>query len=89
MREVDCPLADAPARCASLAKVYGLTGADAALGAFASRVEKILALVPGARRTAEFRAGFGRRFTYYDGFVFEVLADGLAPSAAGRGRRAV
>ncbi|MBA4337822.1 MAG: hypothetical protein C0421_03140 [Hyphomonas sp.] len=86
LREVDCPLSDAPATLSALAKTYGLTSADAALGAFASRVEKIFGLVPGARRTAEFRAGFGRRFTYYDGFVFEVLADGLAstqPVAAG------
>jgi len=80
LREVDCPLADAPATLAALAKAHGLTGADGARGAFASRVEKIMALVPGARRTAEFRAGFGRRFTYYDGFVFEVLADGLSPA---------
>ena len=73
-------MTDAPATLSAFAKTYGLTGADVALAAFASRVEKILALVPGARRTAEFRAGFGRRFTYYDGFVFEVLADGLAPT---------
>lgn len=80
LREVGCPLTDAPATLSALAKTFSLTGAGAALGAFTSRVEKILALVPGARRTAEFRAGFGRRFTYYDGFVFEVLADGLAPT---------
>lgn len=80
LREVDCPLADAPATLLALVTAHGLTGAAASIGAFAARVEKILALVPGARRTAGFRAGFGRRFTYYDGFVFEVLADGLAPT---------
>lgn len=86
LREVDCPLADAPATLAALAGAHGLTGANEALGAFAARVAKIMALVPGARRTAAFRAGFGRRFTYYDGFVFEILADGLTasqPVAAG------
>jgi len=80
LREVDCPLADAPAALAALAGAHGLSGAGAALSAFAARVEKILALVPGARRTATFRAGFGRRFTYYDGFVFEVLTEGLSPA---------
>ncbi len=80
LREVDCPLAEAPAALAALAAAHGLARSGAALNAFAARVEKILALVPGARRTSEFRAGFGRRFTYYDGFVFEVLADGLAPT---------
>uniref|UniRef100_UPI0037C1806A ATP phosphoribosyltransferase regulatory subunit n=1 Tax=Hyphomonas sp. TaxID=87 RepID=UPI0037C1806A len=58
LREVDCPLVDAPATLSALAKVHGLTGASSALEAFASRVEKILGLVPGARRTASFRAGF-------------------------------
>ena len=48
--------------------------------AFAARVGKIMALVPNARHTAEFRSGFARRFTYYDGFVFEVLADRLSPA---------
>ncbi|MEX1250713.1 MAG: ATP phosphoribosyltransferase regulatory subunit [Hyphomonas sp.] len=80
LREVDCPLAEAPAALAALAAEHGLVRSGAALTVFAARVEKILALVPGARRTAEFRAGFGRRFTYYDGFVFEVLAEGLAPT---------
>jgi ATP phosphoribosyltransferase regulatory subunit len=80
LREIDCPLAEAPDALARLARAHGLSGADAALGAFAARAERIAALVPPARRTATFRAGFGRRFTYYDGFVFEVLADGLAPA---------
>ena len=80
LRDVDCPLTQAPEMLNAFAKARGLTGADAVLDAFAARVGKIMALVPGARRTAEFRAGFGRRFTYYDGFVFEVLAEGLSPS---------
>lgn len=79
LRDVDCPLADAPDALSGLAKAHSM-GRVAALDVFASRVEKILALVPGARRTAAFRAGFGRRFTYYDGFVFEVLAEGLSPA---------
>ncbi|MGA1341669.1 MAG: ATP phosphoribosyltransferase regulatory subunit [Hyphomonas sp.] len=80
LRDVDCLLAEAPGALSGLAGAFGVTGAGAALDAFAARVEKILALVPGARRTAVFRAGFGRRFTYYDGFVFEILAEGLSPA---------
>lgn len=80
LREVDCPLVDAPGVLTALARAHGLSGAGSALENFAARVEKLITLVPDARRTAHFRAGFGRRFTYYDGFVFEVLADGLAPT---------
>jgi len=79
LRDVDCPLAEAPGALLALAKAHGVGGV-AALEVFAARVEKILALVPGARRMAAFRAGFGRRFTYYDGFVFEVLAERLSPA---------
>ncbi|MFN4225729.1 MAG: ATP phosphoribosyltransferase regulatory subunit [Hyphomonas sp.] len=80
LREVDCPLAEAPGILAALAQRHGLTGAGNALEAFAARVEAILSRVGSARRTATFRSGFGRRFTYYDGFVFEILADGLTPA---------
>lgn len=80
LRDVECSLAEAPQMLAGLSKAHRLSGANAALDAFNARVNLILGLVPGARRTAMFRAGFGRRFTYYDGFVFEVLADGLAPT---------
>lgn len=80
LREVDCPLADAPGVLGALAGTYGLSGAGAALETFAARVESLLARVPNARRTARFRSGFGRRFTYYDGFVFEILAEGLTPA---------
>lgn len=80
LREVECPLADAPGILGALANSHGLTGAGDALEAFAARVEKVLSRVGSARRTATFRSGFGRRFTYYDGFVFEILADGLTPA---------
>ncbi|MFN7179148.1 ATP phosphoribosyltransferase regulatory subunit [Hyphomonas sp.] len=80
LREVECPLADAPGILGALANSHGLTGAGDALEAFAARVEAILSRAGSARRTATFRSGFGRRFTYYDGFVFEILADGLTPA---------
>lgn len=80
LREIDCPLTDAPDRLIAFARQYGLSVANVAIEGFGARVGRIEALVPSAKRTAQFRAGFGRRFTYYDGFVFEVLADGLAPT---------
>ncbi|MFN4024958.1 MAG: ATP phosphoribosyltransferase regulatory subunit [Hyphomonas sp.] len=80
LREIDVPLPGAAAALSALAKTYGLTGADAVIAAFSVRVEAILAQVPQAERTARFRTGFGRRFTYYDGFVFEILAGGLSPA---------
>lgn len=80
LREVDCPLAEAPEVLSGLARTHGLSGAGPVLEAFAARAEAIIALVGSARRTATFRSGFGRRFTYYDGFVFEILADGLTPA---------
>ena len=86
LREVDCPLAEASAALAALVKAHGLSGAEAAIAALGARAEAVLSRVPVAKHTARFRTGFGRRFTYYDGFVFEVLAPGLEltqPVAAG------
>lgn len=80
LREVDVPLAGAAGALCALAKAHGLPGADTAIAAFSARAETLLAQVPQAEKTARFRTGFGRRFTYYDGFVFEVLADGLSPA---------
>lgn len=80
LREVDCPLAEAAAALATLAGAHGLSDAAAAIEALAARADAVLARVPGASRTARFRTGFGRRFTYYDGFVFEILAPGLEPT---------
>ena len=86
LREVDCPLAEAASSLSALAGAHGLDGAGAAIAALGARADAVLARVPAAGQTARFRTGFGRRFTYYDGFVFEVLAPGLAetqPVAAG------
>ena len=49
-------------------------------------MEAIIAAVPRVAETGKFRSGFGRRFTYYDGFVFEIFAGALSerqPIAAG------
>jgi ATP phosphoribosyltransferase regulatory subunit len=79
LREVDCTLKDAPSTLTVLAEKYGLSAAAPALARFEARTAAIFECAPQAEHRAIFRAGFGRRFTYYDGFVFEILADGLGP----------
>ena len=52
----------------------------------ARRMEAILSAVPGVASEARFRSGVGRRFTYYDGFVFESFGENLTsrqPLASG------
>lgn len=86
LREVDCPLGEAAGTLSALAETHGLGAVPGAIAALKARAEAILARVPAAAQTARFRTGFGRRFTYYDGFVFEILAPGLEltqPVAAG------
>ncbi|MDR3510658.1 MAG: ATP phosphoribosyltransferase regulatory subunit [Caulobacteraceae bacterium] len=71
-------------RIAALAREGGLK-LDGALGAWTDRLETLIALgAPEERMTLA--AGFGRSFSYYDGFLFEVRSPALgeaAPVAAG------
>lgn len=74
------PLEQAPSALIKITKAHQLSGLDDLLQIFAERTHKLVAsahkaFVDGAR----FATRFGRRFTYYDGFVFEVTA----PEAAG------
>ena len=71
---------------AGIAKSAGLSGLDGTLGALQSRVELIAKAAPEFLASAKFGTPFGRRFNYYDGFLFELFADGAstnAPFAAG------
>ncbi|MEM0986377.1 MAG: ATP phosphoribosyltransferase regulatory subunit [Pseudomonadota bacterium] len=57
---------------------------DPVLARLVERLDALQAHVPGL--DLRFAASFGRRFNYYDGFLFEVFARGahpLAPLAAG------
>lgn len=71
-------------RIAALAREGGLA-LDGALHGWAARLETLVALgAPEARMTLA--AGFGRDFSYYDGFLFEIRSPALgeaAPVAAG------
>lgn len=73
---LDCPLAEAPKAITQLVKGLDVSGLEARLQAFANA-----GLDPKAMR---FGGGFGRRFDYYTGFVFELsLAGATKPVAAG------
>jgi ATP phosphoribosyltransferase regulatory subunit len=79
----------APAALRALAERAGLVGLDEMLDQFARRTEQLAASAYGSLfGDAQFATRFGRRFTYYDGFVFEIASDASAaammrPIAAG------
>ncbi len=79
---IECAADAAPDALMQLCHAHALKEPMPAIERFAAR----LAQMPGSPAPMRFRSGFGRRFTYYDGFVFEVLGDGLTdrqPIAAG------
>ncbi len=84
--ELDCDARAAADLLDDLCQQHRLEGPRRAIGAFADRFESLENIEPEAGDVSRFRADFGRRFTYYDGFLFEVLAEGLTdrqPVAAG------
>lgn len=86
LRGADMPLARAPEVLTRLAADHGLQGTGPVISALADRIDAILGQMPRIEGVIRFSTGFGRRFTYYDGFVFEIMAPGLAdnqPVAAG------
>ncbi|MEM9571499.1 MAG: ATP phosphoribosyltransferase regulatory subunit [Pseudomonadota bacterium] len=76
---LDVPLADAPKALMSVVKEHQLGGLDDQLEQFRGRTEALCASAhQGFISEARFATRFGRRFTYYDGFVFEVTANASA-----------
>ena len=84
---VDCPARKATDKIQIIAKEAGVN-IDAALQKFTARLDALDASEPPFFNTAHFIAGFGRRFDYYDGLVFEVahasLPQGRSLGAGGR-----
>jgi len=86
---INVPFQDAPAALRALADGAGLSGLDEMLDQFTRRTEALAALTQGGLLgDAQFATRFGRRFTYYDGFVFEIASDSseaamMRPIAAG------
>ncbi|MEM7330179.1 MAG: ATP phosphoribosyltransferase regulatory subunit [Pseudomonadota bacterium] len=76
-------LESAPDALTKIAKDAGLSGFDEALQNFTRRTELLLASAHKTfLQTARFATRFGRRFTYYDGFVFEVSATAATDAAS-------
>lgn len=86
---VDVPAQQAAEHLSTLAKTFGIQTADTAIENLAVRLDGLSgdacrSFIDGAR----FQTRFGRRFTYYDGFVFEISAGDrpdqkLSPFATG------
>lgn len=63
-------------RLAFISREAGLTGVEDALEGLVLRMDMIGKAAPRFLEGAIFGASFGRRFTYYDGFVFEIAEVG-------------
>ena len=73
---LDVVLSDAPGALIAIAKDASLNGLENKLDRFRQRAEKLNSKASsGFTSGARFATRFGRRFTYYDGFVFEVGAE--------------
>ena len=73
---LELPITEAPNALNSIASAAGLSGLSEMLEAFATRAERLAKISRETLSTeAQFATHFGRRFTYYDGLVFEIAAD--------------
>lgn len=83
---VNCAAAQTADALSGIARAHDLAAMDPVIERVSRRVDAIIAAVPRVADAGKFRSGFGRRFTYYDGFVFEIFAGALSerqPIAAG------
>lgn len=70
------PYQEAPDALRRLASDAGLSGLDETLDQFADRTARLAkSKFTNLLGAARFATRFGRRFTYYDGFVFEIAVD--------------
>ncbi len=73
-------------KLSGIAKSAGLNSAEESINALQTRFDLISNASPNFLRNAKFGTPFGRRFNYYDGFLFELFAEGTGenePFAAG------
>jgi len=70
--QLECAPSDAAGRLRTISEEAGLSGADSAIAALEERLAVITSESPEFLEGAMFSPAFGRRFTYYDGFVFEI-----------------
>jgi len=77
---VSCPVQAAAKQLSDIAGGAGLKGLSDPIDALFERMELITKRAPAFLADAQFGTPFGRRFNYYDGFVFELFAPGAAES---------
>lgn len=80
--DIAAPVADIASALAAFAREMGVD-IGPALGAFRQRLDRIAKLAPPFWSDAVFSAEVGRRFEYYDGFVFELAHDFERPIVSG------
>lgn len=69
---VDVPTNEAGDSLHKIAKQAGLNGLDAVIARLDTGLKTMADVAPDFMNNARFSTRFGRRFTYYDGFVFEI-----------------
>lgn len=79
---VDVPLAQAADELSIIAREAGLEGLDPMLAGLRARHDMMLEQNGDMLDGARFATRFGRRFTYYDGFVFEICSDASGDASA-------
>ena len=79
---VECAPEQAADSLLAIARQAGMSGVEPVLERLDQRVEHMKAHAPEFMKTARFGTHFGRRFNYYDGFLFEIFHPG-----EGNGRR--
>lgn len=75
--ELDCAPSEAADKLRAIAETAGIAEPlEDTITALELRMNLIAAEAPAFLGAARFSPGFGRRFTYYDGFVFEIAEPG-------------
>lgn len=77
---VNCPPNDAADKLLAISRQAGLNGLDPVLERLQARTDAMVKLAPTFMKSARFGTPFGRRFNYYDGFLFELFHPGEADS---------
>jgi len=80
LASVNCAASEAADQLDAIAIRFSLSRTSAIIDRVARRMELIRELLPDLKAICGFRSGFGRRFTYYDGFLFETLGPNLTDS---------
>ncbi len=70
---VDCPPEQAADALLAIARQAGVSGVEPVLERLDQRATSMKSMAPDFMKAARFGTPFGRRFNYYDGFLFELF----------------